>query len=235
MLLALTLSLFTQLFGPGAHADSVDVSYLTHVGLLKLKTWTDTELKTLRNHKGQISSQKMILEDSTQNLELNDRAEVDLVTLYGADQTARVPRFMIWRGFLKLQLANDGSLNATGESNRLLVPSSIFTVNKIKRIELSRASFLYPETELHLRTNPAASRGEKLFTQSCLACHSLPSAPKLKPETLTDAQLNAFANQHKTHGSLVLDAKALRGLIAYRDALVTEHSEVKSKHDPASN
>jgi cytochrome c5 len=166
---------------------------------------------------------------STKNLDLNDRADVDLVTLYGEDRTTRVPRFMIWRGSLKFYYNKDGSLSSKADTNRLLVPTSIFSVTKIKRIELTRASVLYPETELHLRTNPAASRGEKLFTQSCLACHGLPSAPKLKVETLTDAQLNDFVAKHKSQGAMMLDARATRGLIAYRDALVLEHSGVKPK------
>jgi hypothetical protein len=225
MLLALFMGISSLL----TSAQAMDVTFLTQQGPLVLKTWTDADLKKLAKSSGEISAQKLIFDESTQNLDLNDRADVDLVIISGEDHTARIPRFMVWRGSIKLKVNRDGTLSSKGETSRLLVPSSLFTVSKIKKIELTRSSFMYPETELHLRTNPAASRGEKLFTQSCLACHSLPNFPKLKVEELTDAQLDHFNEKHRKQGGIVLDAKAQRGLVAYRDALSSEHSEVKSK------
>jgi len=231
MLLALFLgiySFYATAFAEVDAASNVPVVFLTQRGSIPLKTWDSASLKKIAR-RSEISAQKLIFDESAQTLALNDRADIDVVTFYGTNRTARVPRFMIWRGSLKLKLNKDGTLESEGSSNRLLVPSFLFSVSKISKIELARISFLYPETELKLRTNPAASRGEKLFTQSCLACHGLPSAPKLKVEELTDLQLNSFGATHKTQGALSLDAKALRGLIAYRDALVVEHSLVKSK------
>jgi hypothetical protein len=225
MLLALFMGIF--LISNNARAG-VDVAFLTQAGPLNLKSWHDADLKAVAKRSGEISAQKLIFDESAQKLELNDRADVDLVTVYGDHKMARVPRFMIWRGFFKLQLNRDGTLSSKGDGNRLSVPSALFTVTKITKIELTRASILFPETELHLKTNPAASRGEKLFTQNCLACHGLPSTVKLKPEGLADAQLNGFAKNHLPLG-VSLDAKGLRGLLAYRDALIAEHSEVKSK------
>ena len=107
-------------------AHALDVSFLTQQGPLNLKTWTDADLKKLSKKNGEISAQKLIFDESTQTLDLNDRADVDLITLYGEDRMARVPRFMVWRGFLKFNLSKDGSLNSRGDSNRLLVPSSLF-------------------------------------------------------------------------------------------------------------
>jgi hypothetical protein len=224
MLLALIMGIFS--FSGTAHAD-VDVVFLTQTSTLKLKTWTATDLKSLAKHAGQLDAQKLIFDESTEKLELNDRADIDLVTIYGSNRTTRVPRFMIWRGILKLQMDHDGSLNAKGEGSRLMLPSTMFSISKITKIELSRASMQFPENELHLKTNPAASRGEKLFSQNCLACHGLNLA-KLKVDTITDAQIKSFDAKHRSEG-VSLDARAVRGLIAYRDALTIEHSEVKSK------
>ena len=215
------------LSNPEAYA--LDVTLLTQQGSKVLRSWTPDELKQMAAKNGSISAQKLILDESTQNLELSERANVDLITIYGSDHVARVPRFMIWRGDLKIERAKDGSLQCKGQAGRLLVPSSIFSVSKISKIELSRASLVYPGIQLSVRTNPAASRGEKLFTQSCLACHGLPGAVGLKIDVLTNKNIEAFNSIHKKAGGMVLDAKATRGLIAYRDALKNEHSELKSK------
>ena len=209
-------------------AYALDVTLLTQQGSKVVRTWSADELKQISSKHGEISAQKLILDESTKNLDLNDRANIDLVTIYGSDRIARVPRFMIWRGDLKLEREKDGSIHCKGQSNRLLVPSSVFSVSKISKIELSRASLVYPGIQLTLRTNPAASRGEKLFTQSCLACHGLPGAVGLKIEELTNQKIDNFSTIHKKAG-IVLDEKAARGLIAYRDALKNQHSELKSK------
>lgn len=224
MFLFFVLALFTV--KPSAFA--LDVTLLTPQGSKVLKTWSDAELKKIAKRHGDISSQKLVFDESTQNVELNELANIDLVTLYGADGIARVPRFLIWRGLFKLKLDHHAAVNSRGEADRLLVPSEIFTLNKISKIELSRASQTYPGTRLTIRTNPAASRGEKLFTQSCLACHSLPQAPTLQVSALTNEKLQNFNTEHKKFKVPSLDAKALRGLVAYRDALSVVRSEVKS-------
>ncbi len=220
--------LLLGLLNSNPNAFALDVTLLTPQGPRVLKTWSEAELKKLSKKRGEISAQKLIFDESTDKVELNERANIDLITLYGAEGMARVPRFLVWRGLFKLEVDRKGSLNSHGEADRLLVPPQIFSLTRISKIELSRASQTYPGTRLTLRTNPAASRGEKLFTQSCLACHSLPQAPALQVSALTDEKLNAFNTKHKKYKSLTLDQKALRGLIAYRDTLSRTSSEVKS-------
>jgi hypothetical protein len=219
--------LFSFLFAT-QEAHPLEVTLLTQSGSQILKSWSLEELKSLVKHNREISAQRLIIDESTKNLSLNDRADVDLISLYGPKGVAaRIPRFMIWRGFLKLEL-DHGSLNSKSESNRLLVPAEFFRVVGIQKIELSKTSIIYPGTKLRLRTNPAASRGEKLFTQSCLACHGLGAAPKLAVADLTQGALEQFNTKHKTW-FMSLDAKAMRGLAAYRDALASEKTEVKSR------
>lgn len=219
---------------PAAHA--LDVVFLTQQGpsvsTRVLKSWTPEQLTQLAKG-GSISSQKMIIEDSAASLELNDLADVDLITLYGEKEVARVPRFLLWRGLLKLEWnKKTKSLDSRGDvqkliPDRLLIPAEAFRVKNIQKIELAQHSWVYPGTRLMLRTNPAASRGEKLFTQSCLACHSLPNAKNLRPAQLHPEVLKAFSSQHKAFPILSLDARAIRGLEAYRDALVTDKTVVK--------
>ena len=217
-----------------APSFALDVVFLTRmetgVTTTVLKSWTPAELQALAGHNGNISAQKLIIDDSTTKLELNARADIDLVTIYGETEIARVPRFMIWRGLLKLQWdKKNQTLQAYASGkNRLLVPTESFKVNHIQKIELAHHSLVYPGTALKLRTNPAASRGEKLFTQSCLACHSLPKIAPLKPEQLTAEGLKKFSSQHKIDKDLDLDARGVRGLIAYSQALASEKNEVKS-------
>jgi hypothetical protein len=221
MLLALILGMFSI----SVHAEAMDVNFLTPSGSVPLKTWTSGELKAIAKPGGQISAQKLLIDESAAKLDVNERADIDLVTLTG-DHVVRVPRFMVWREYLKFKLNKDGSLSSSAVSNRLLVPTSLFSVSKITKIELGRASLLYPAIELHARTNPAASRGEKLFAQSCLACHGLSASP-LQISALSDDRLKSFSAAHQKFG-IALDAKAFRGIVAYRDALVLEQSQVKS-------
>lgn len=180
--------------------------------------------------KGALIGQKLIFDEATQSLDLNARAYIDLVTFYGDHQMTRVPRFMIWRDLIKLKWdAKNKTLNAYATSaSRLIVPKDVFTVTQIQKIELSKHSLAYPGTELKLRTNPAASRGEKLFTQSCLACHSLPQHKNVTPAQLTESNLKSFPYSHQSLG-ITLDSKNLRGLIAYSEALASQKNEVQSK------
>jgi hypothetical protein len=229
---------FFALFLGISQAHAVDVVFLTQQGpqvsTKVLKTWSPDELTKISKSGGSISAQAMIIDESTQSLELNDRADVDLVTLYGEKEMARVPRFMIWRGLLKLEWnKKTKTLDSRAQvqqifPNRILVPGEAFRVHNIQKIELAQHSWVYPGTRLSIRTNPAASRGEKLFTQSCLACHSLPNYKAIQPGMLTAESLKSFNTQHKAFPKVELDARAVRGLVAYRDALAKEKTVVAS-------
>jgi hypothetical protein len=222
------LLLFLGLLSVSPNANAVTVSLLTPKGPRVLRELKAPDLKLLAKRAGDVPAQEFF-DAITHDLDLNAKAEIDLVTLYGANgKVARVPRFMVWRGYLKLKLSSADVLNSHGEQNRLLVPNEFFSIDRIQKIELSRASETYPGTALLVRTNPAASRGEKLYTQSCLACHSVGSAPRIEISHITDTFLRAFNSKHKAMGSLALDSRSVRGLAAYRDALASEKSSVKS-------
>ena len=209
-------------------ANALEVSLLTPQGQKVLKTWSGVQLQSMAK-RSLVSAQNLIFETSAQDLDLNVRADIDLVTLYGAkNRIARVPRYMIWRGSLKFFLNSDGTLRSQAGSFPPMVPKDFFSVDEIYKIELSRASVLYPGTKLSVRTNPAATRGEKLFTQSCMACHSLSNTPKLEVPRLSEAYLVGFQGKHKPTGKMGIDPRALRGLLAYREALASEKNSVSS-------
>jgi hypothetical protein len=222
------LLLLAALFG-GPDANAVSVNLVTPKGVRVIRELNSADLsKFAKKPSGKIASQEWF-DAMTAALDLNEKAEIDLMTLFGADgKTARVPRFMIWRGFIRFRLSPDGAFDSEGDPNRLLVPREFFTIKRIQKVEFSRASETYPGTALAIRTNPAASRGEKLFTQSCLACHSIGSAPRIDAGRLSDPFLKSFNGRHRTMGALSLDARAIRGLAAYRDALGSQKSVVKS-------
>ncbi len=208
----------------------VSVDFLTQQGSKTLKTWSNSDLKSITK-KEEISAQKLIIDDSTQSLDLNDRADIDLITFYTrANNTdvmiARIPRFMVWRGFFKLKFKNN-ELSGHAIKSRLLVPVAALELKNISKIELAKAAQVYPGTRIKLRTNPAASRGEKLFSQSCLACHSLPSVKALDPTQLTQTNLHRFHEFHQRYPGFEIDNRAIRGLIAYSEALASEKNEVK--------
>ncbi len=211
-------------------AFALDVVFLTPQGPTLLRSWKPEELANLVR-KGKNPGQALVIEESTQSLELNSRADIDLITFYGANsKVARIPRFMIWRDLVKLKWdAKNKSLSAhVTSTSRLLVPKQIFDVSDIQKIELAKHSQVYPGTELRIRTNPAASRGEKLFTQSCLACHSLPQTKGVQPRELTENNLNQFKIKHASLG-IELDSRSVRGLLAYSEALASQKNDVPSK------
>ncbi len=216
------------LAGPAAWAADLEVGILTTTGPKPLRQWSVPELKKIARG-GSVSAQDLIFEKSTETLDLNDKADVDLLTLYGkGGRISRVPRFMVWRGALRFRLERDGSLASTASFGPTMVPMDFFRVQGLEKIELSRASVLYPGTRLSIRTNPAASRGEKMFTQACMACHSLGAAPKIEATLLNEDYLKDFARKHRPTAGFVLDPRALRGLLAYREALASEKTGVKS-------
>ena len=213
----------------------IDVVFLTQSGSRILKSWSNDEIqKWISNShakSSEVSAQKFLFEDSTTVLDLNDRASIDLVTITTDSKTIRVPRFMIWRGFFQFKWdSKSGELSSRVkniEKGRILVPSWYFEASHIRKIELSDHLVSYPQTKLKIRTNPAASRGEKIFTQNCLACHSVTTygSPSLNPTALNKARLNSFNNIHKKWPELQLDSRSERGLIEYSEALALEASK----------
>lgn len=207
-----------------------------------LRSWDHDAIQKIRTTGSGFGAQKMIFDESTQQLSLLERANIDLVTVYGKDKagkpkTARVPRFMIWRDAFKIKY--DGKtrrLSAWAEPKKLSSPSQLkapvelFEFSDIEKFELSQHADTYPGTKLKIQTNPAASRGEKFFTQNCLACHSFhhPLDPTKIGTVFARDQIDLFRTRHEKPGGIVLDSRDIRGLTAYSEALALEKSKVES-------
>lgn len=236
LLRLMSFCLVLQVNTAKAAPKTVDVVFLTQTGSRPLKSWTGDEIQKLESGRhSEVSAQKLIFDESASALELSDRASIDLVTIITDTKTIRVPRFMIWRGFFKFKWdSKTGELSSSVknvEKGRILIPAWYFDANNIRKIELTDHLFSYPQTKLKIRTNPAASRGEKIFTQNCLACHSVSTyhSPNLNPASLTAQKLNLFGSIHKRWPELKLDARSERGLIEYSEALAAEKPEEKTK------
>lgn len=197
-----------------------------------LRQWSVEEVRKFQV-RGRFTSQRFIFDESAKDLELAARADIDLLTVYGKDnagqpKVARVPRFMVWRDAFKLSFdSKKGELYSRAIPTHLKLPLELFQIRQIHRIELSQHRETYPDTKLKIRTNPAASRGEKLFTQNCLACHSL-AAKAIDPASLTPEALQGFAAKHGKFVGLSIDARDARGLTAYAEALASEKPKVQS-------
>lgn len=201
----------------------IEVSVLTTP--LKDKVITPTEQhwwSDLFRKKTEIPVQEW-LEKVTRGLDLNDRAEIDILTMSNADgsQIVRVPRFMVVRKKVFLKLQNDqhqmrlSLIWKNAESYRK-------NLNAITKIQLAHHRFVYPDTWQFSRTNPAASRGEKIFVQNCLSCHSVPGAKPLSPQQIPEHISENFDRQHSSVHQLKLDAKEARGLEVYKESFSKE-------------
>ncbi len=217
----------------------LDVVFLTPKGTRILKTWTDEQMDSLRSKKNTIiSTQKLLFEESIRSLALEDVASIDLVTVFTETKAIRVPRFLIWMNLYQFKwdpktkqissfLQNTSRLG----KDRIILPAWYFDLDDIRKIELSDHQLIYPNTKLRIRTNPAASRGEKVFTQNCMACHSVSTygSPVLSPMGLSSSKLSLFSTIHKKWPDLKLNPLIERGLIEYSEALAFEKNEVKSQ------
>jgi len=231
--------LFSGLTEVSAAPKTVDVAFLTHSGSRNLKSWDDASIESFAGKKtSSIRAQEFLFDESAKTLGLNDLASIDLVTIITDSKTIRVPRFLIWRGFFHFKwnpktkiLSSHLKNNQQMEQGRIILPSWYFEADAIRKIELSDHQFTYPNTKLNIRTNPAASRGEKVFTQNCLACHAVTTygSPVLSPIGLNAEKLATFGKIHQKWPDLKLDPRLQRGLIEYSEALAFEKNDVKLK------
>lgn len=207
------------------------VHFLTPQGSRVLKTWKAEDFKSIAKSSGEVSALKFF-ETSAENLDWKDRAEIDLINIYGQKEgeLVRLPRFMVVREWVKFHyFRKSGRVSIEVTSKSLTtIPKAALELSSITKIELTQHATVYPGIQLKIRTNPAASRGEKLFTQNCMSCHSVPGHKFLTPAQLTKTVLESGDAHHKAYSGLVLTPKDIRGLEAYRDALGSEKNDVKS-------
>lgn len=181
------------LIGASAQAGGLDVVWGGQGGERPLKSFSSEELshlKTRSSREKDLASGKVanwrgvlisdVIDKSLDQLPLDQRAQVDLVVVKnGSGAQALIPRSVITKYPLLL------ALNKASETEALVIPwtthSKIreeslpletFWVTAPTRVELTSYRERYGSVLLKRRKDPSAMRGEKIFVQSCVACHS---------------------------------------------------------------
>lgn len=208
-----------------ADSGAISISYSTgHQQSEKL-------LKKLEvNPKG--DSLKTILEEVTQKLTVEERAQVDLVELSekGMEQKILLPRALIGKvSKLGVERNKEGKVTITFpqdsgkrfESEGVFLPS--FTKKEFTEVRLTSYSDRYGKFLLKRRTDPAAMRGEKLFVQNCLGCHTANADRTVFLKAFTKPEeVKSFLMSEKHVGvsstkkwESFLDSKRERSLLSY--------------------
>ena len=104
------------------------------------------------------------------------------------------------------------------------LPVESYFLSEVSRLELSNYSERYSGLFLKRRTDPLAMRGEKIFVQNCITCHSTGKIP-----SLTDGADHGAARQKlasgghpPVKGSPKLNDRDFRALVNYLDAYRAE-------------
>lgn len=199
---------------------------------LVLKTRTEGEIKASKwlqrtGYRQHLSLKKWV-EEATQGMTGDENAQIDLLIFEGVGgKKAFVPRHILQR--FDLFLAKPNTESAVGLD--IVVPRKVYPkisaerlpldsymIESVTSIELTNYKTHYGSYLLKKRSDPAAARGEKLFLQTCLGCHSVhnkveTSALKSKLETL-----DPFQHKQGT-GLPFFDEKEVRSLKSYVKAL----------------
>ncbi len=188
------------------------------------------------NSRFQGLSLSLLIEEATKTFTATDRSDTDLVVLKSrAGREVLMPKaFLVKYPQIQIAFKKDGqSLGAV--SPRLVLPAT--TDSKIKKenmllepmfvselgsVTLSSYERRYGAFFLKRRTDPAAMRGEKLFLQNCVTCHTQPAvamAALTSSEKVQKVAQGEHPNVPGNHGfSQIFDKKAIRSLVSYLEA-----------------
>ncbi len=212
-------------------AAPIPVAVVTPQGQKSLKSWSSDDFRKLLRADGLISVQKFF-DLSTETLDWKERADIDLLNIYGQkpNEVVRIPRFMVVREWIRFhfhRLSGRVSVEVSPKA-QISMPKSALELDSVQKVELTKRTTVYQGIQLKIRTNPAASRGEKLYTENCLSCHSIPGRKPVRPDQLTKSVFDQFETAHRAFKNFTLTARDIRGLEVYREALASEKNEVKS-------
>ena len=139
-----------------------------------------------------------LLDHAIESLSVSDKASIDLIILIGKDgQRAILPRGLLSQVPMILALHRSGKdigergpvysvLSWSTKSKALVDPLPLekYFVSKVQEVELTNSKLFYGPFFMAKRSDPRAVRGERLFVQSCLACHDKGQRDKDFPLTL---------------------------------------------------
>lgn len=188
--------------------DSVVEAYWINAGTRQiLNQWSLTEfshLKKVTTREKDLESGKMtkwdgallltLVEKALEKLPVENRAQVDLVILKGkGGHSASIPRALLSKYPLMVAYQADGQ-NLDAKKGPLYsivpwtskpkikneeLPLESFSIPQMMEIELANYREKYSSLFLKRRTDPSAMRGEKLFVQNCVGCHSMGRGPAM--------------------------------------------------------
>lgn len=225
---------------PGAQAPKVLKSF--ELGELESRSLTtlnekDPLAKDLSaTSKFQGLSLALLVEEATQSFTAADRSLTDLIVLKTrAGREVLMPKaFLVKYPQIQVALKRNGQ-KLGDESPRIILPASTnakiqkenillepMFVSEVASITLSSYKQRYGSVFLKRRTDPAAMRGEKLFLQNCMTCHTQPEVAMSVLTTAEKIEKLAQGEHPTVPGSssfkTVFDKKAVRSLVSYLEA-----------------
>lgn len=185
----------------------------------ELKTWTRSELSRMHQVVGKekdLATGKTerwegvllsgLVDKMMTELPIEKSSQIDLVILRnGGGKSAFLPRAFISKYPVLL------ALNGTSPGSKFFhsvvpwtskpkiltedLPLETYFLSDVVAVELSNYREQFSPFFLRRRTDPSAMRGEKLFIQNCVGCHSQPDSQVL------ETQLDRFSGQGHPVGS----------------------------------
>ncbi|MGK5082171.1 hypothetical protein WDW37_02615 [Bdellovibrionota bacterium FG-1] len=205
-------------------------------GLGKLKSVSTHEKDPLTGkltqYKGVLLSK--ILEKSMNGLTVDRKAQIDLLIFKNASGgQVLVPRSVVTKYPVLLALKGDQvSLVMPWTSKPKMMqeglPVETYFLADVSRLDLSNYQERYGNLLLKRRTDPLAVRGEKIFVQNCISCHSNGKISVLT-EVKGDSILRGLAGTAhlKVKGSPKLTERDLKSLLNYLGAYRVENTLAK--------
>ena len=174
--------------------DFTDTGRLKELGLKKKVSWEKDPLTgKMVKWEGVLLSQ--VVEKTLNELSLEHRAQIDLLILKGKSGVQAVLPRALASKYPILLATNWDSRAASPDIGPIYsvipwtskpkilkedLPLQKYFVPQLNRIELTNYRQLYNPFYLKRRTDPSAMRGEKIFVQNCISCHT--TQPENYPE-----------------------------------------------------
>lgn len=177
-----------------------------------------------------------LMDESLMKLPLEVRAQIDLVVLGGREREALVPRSFINKFPVVLSKTKGGfeSVVVGWQTNPKIkaeeLPTDTYFLDSVQKITFTSYRERYLKYFLKRRTDPAAMRGEKVFTQACLGCHATGIGPD--PSKWTTVEFNGMKkNAHPAKSPrFELNDWMVRALTVYWSAQEKERQSQQTKN-----
>jgi mono/diheme cytochrome c family protein len=212
-----------------------------------LKTWSFSEiqkLKSVSHHEkdpvsGQSSSWKgpevsLLVDKTIESLPADQKAQVDVIVLKDSTgHSFQLPRALFVRFPAIISLQKSGAKLVLPLSSKPKIweeglPLGLFQMRDVTEIEFANSRQLYGSLFLKSRKDPLAVRGEKIYTQNCMSCHSgaagAAGADSKGPMGFESAARKlASASHPSVKNAPQLKSREMRALISYLDAFHLEN------------